>query len=570
MPAPLLYEEWAQVALPPDLEVVSAAVDRLRQGLLGQGAPAPTVEGIRLAVTEALTNSIKHGRAANDGPVIRLRWHWSNEWLEIQVSEPGSFQPPARWTDLPDDPMVESGRGGFLMAGQFDSLDHENQDGRHTLRLRKRLGPPPLTAAAAAELEKTLGAMTEDLSASYETLSALFKLAEALATTEGLPEFVEYVLRVQTLVDADSMYVRLRNEAGELAVVGSAQPFPGLPATIATRSPWIEAEVFNRGQERTVDAQTTLAADDPLRSQHGIAFVCPVYFQARQLGVCVVSRRDRSGYFTAAQISLIRTTSEFLGIACANAEARAQRLAQLRVQRELEIAAQIQQSLVPREFPNRRDWRVHGLCTNALEAGGDFFDVLETPAGVLLVIADVMGKGVPAALLAVVLRTAIRAHTGLAAHPGELLTRVSVQIAPDLERLGMFITAQAVFLEAGSSRVVYANAGHCPILVLPANGDLPRTLDEGGTPLGVSHTEQYSAHETRLARGERLLLLTDGIIEAERADGSRLGLDDFAREALRLRPLELSRVCAALVAFVARIESHQTDDRTLLAVQSLA
>ncbi len=146
-------------------------------------------------------------------------------------------------------------------------------------------------------------------------------------------------------------------------------------------------------------------------------------FQSRQLGVCVIARRTYDAFFTAGQIALARTTAEFLGIACANAELQAQRLAQLRVERELEIAAQIQQSLVPKEFPVRPDWRIHGLCVNAQEAGGDFFDVPEVPGGVLLVIADVMGKGVSAALLAVVLRTAVRAHAPLAANPGELLGR---------------------------------------------------------------------------------------------------------------------------------------------------
>ena len=122
-------------------------------------------------------------------------------------------------------------------------------------------------------------------------------------------------------------------------------------------------------------------------SDLGPAFVCPVHFQTRSLGVCVVSRHEPGSFFTAAQISLARTTAEFLGIACANAELQAQRLAQLRVQRELEIAAQIQQSLVPRDFPSRPDWEVHGTCVNALEAG----DLLGTPLDITLPTSAVAG-----------------------------------------------------------------------------------------------------------------------------------------------------------------------------------
>jgi serine phosphatase RsbU (regulator of sigma subunit) len=209
---------------------------------------------------------------------------------------------------------------------------------------------------------------------------------------------------------------------------------------------------------------------------------------------------------------------------------------------------------------------------NALEAGGDFFDVLEVRGGVMLVIADVMGKGVPAALLAVVLRTAVRAHVALAATPGELLNRVSVQIAPDLERLGMFITAQIVFLGTNSRAVTYASAGHCPMVVLPATGDGHRVLDEGGLPLGVAAGEIYTVGTTLLAPGERLLLVTDGILEATDEQGAELGLDGFARMSRALRGREPAQFCSALLGEVEIRDAGRppTDDRTLLAVQSLA
>lgn len=564
-------DEWTQVAIPPALSRVAPAVDCFCRALAAQGAPDPVVSGLRLALTEAVTNSVKHARLDPDEDEIRLGWRWNGEWLVVEVTEPGYFVPPAGWTDLPADPLVESGRGGFLMAGQVDELTHLNHRGHHTLRLRKRLGPPP-PPPDVAELELTLGAMTEDLSASYETLSALFKLAEALATTRDLPAFAGHALRLRGLIEADTMHVRLRDEKGALVLLGLAAPGLSLPPAIDGNADFLEATVFRTSQERTIDDGRSLAPGDPLHALGGVAFVCPIHFQTRHLGVCVVSRREPGNFFTAAQISLARTTAEFLGIACANAELQAQRLAQLRVQRELEIAAQIQQSLVPRDFPSRTDWAVHGMCVNALEAGGDFFDVLEVPGGVMLVIADVMGKGVPAALLAVVLRTAVRAHVALAATPGELLNRVSVQIAPDLERLGMFITTQVVFLGTNSRAVTYASAGHCPMIVLPAAGPGHRVLDEGGLPLGVSAGEVYAVGTTLLAPGERLLLVTDGILEAPDENGAELGLDGFAALGRKLAQREPAQFCQALLGEIAARDAGRapTDDRTLLAVHSLA
>jgi serine phosphatase RsbU (regulator of sigma subunit)/anti-sigma regulatory factor (Ser/Thr protein kinase) len=541
----------------------------LRNALTSQGAAADVVEAIRLGVTEALTNAVRHGKCPPGEPEIRLRWSWPDAWLTVDVVEPGFFEAPANWTELPADPLCEGGRGGFLIAEHFDELQHLNSLGRHTLRMRKNLGLPRFPATVAAELDKTLSAMTEDLSASYETLSALFRLAEALATTEDLGEFIAHAMRLRTLIDADAMHVRLRNPEDQLVLLGSDGPKSTTPTSLPAGGEELEARVFRSGLESTFDQRTPFASGDPLRNVQGVGFICPVYFQSRQLGVCVLVRHRPDSYFTAAQLSLARTTAEFLGIACANAEFQAQRLAQLRAQRELEIAAQIQQSLVPSQFPQRRDWAVYGVCVNALEAGGDFFDVMEVDGGVLIVIADVMGKGVPAALLAVVLRTAVRAHTAFATTPGELLNRVSAQIAPDLGRLGMFITAQVIYLKGRSADLCYANAGHCPIAIVGATGAKDRILDDGGLPLGVAETEKYATHEGRITGDERLLLTTDGIVESPDLNNAELGLSGLMTLARRAADESLPSACVQVIAELKQRDQGRpaADDRTLVLVQ---
>jgi serine phosphatase RsbU (regulator of sigma subunit)/anti-sigma regulatory factor (Ser/Thr protein kinase) len=567
----ITYESWAQMALPPNFEYIAPAVARFCDALAAEGATSEALHGLRLAVTEALTNSIKHGGTTPDAGGVQLRWMWRDEWLDVLVSEPGHYLPTEGWKELPADPLAESGRGGFLMAQATDELEHSNGAGRHTLRLRKRLGPPPLSLSTVATLESTLAEMTQDLSTSYETLSALFKLAEALATTEDLPAFAEHALQLRAVISADTMHLRFRDSRGQLQLLGASADGCHFPATLDPAGPSIEAEVFRTGIERTTGELLALDAADPLRELHGAAFVCPVYFQSRQLGVCVLGLRAPGAFFNTTQLSLARSCAQFLGIAYANADLQEQRRAQLRAQRELEIAAQIQQSLVPARFPVRPDWRMHGTCANALEAGGDFFDVLEAPGGLLLVIADVMGKGLPAALLAVIMRTAVRSHVDLAASPGRLLSEVSVQIAPDLARLGMFITAQVVFLEANSPRISYASAGHCPILAIAAGGATTRTFDEGGLPLGVAESERYSEYSETIAPDERIVLFTDGLIEAPDESGRQLGTDGLARAARDLHAADLGSMCARLLDFVHRRDAGRlpADDRTLLVAQRL-
>ena len=116
--------------------------------------------------------------------------------------------------------------------------------------------------------------------------------------------------------------------------------------------------------------------------------------------------------------------------------------------------------------------------------GGDFYDVLKINAhSALLVIADVMGKGIPAALFAAMLRTLIRAAPELTPQPAALLERVNRLLFPELSGMDMFITAQLAYVDAKARRLVVAGAGHCPLAVATPTG--VKTFSPEGMPLGI-------------------------------------------------------------------------------------
>ena len=133
----------------------------------------------------------------------------------------------------------------------------------------------------------------------------------------------------------------------------------------------------------------------------------------------------------------------------------------------------------------------------------------------------------------------------------------------------MFITAQLVFLEANSVSIAFANAGHCPPIAISGDGTA-RTLDEGGLPLGVSQEEHYLAWRTTLQPQERLLLVTDGILEAPDANGREFGLEGVIEASRHFRTESLDTLCAGILTQLEqRDPTHSaTDDRTLLAIQS--
>ena len=133
---------------------------------------------------------------------------------------------------------------------------------------------------------------------------------------------------------------------------------------------------------------------------------------------------------------------------------------------ELEIARGIQQSLLPRTFPKLRGFEISGFCLSARQVGGDFYDVIAPePGKALLVVADVMGKGIPAALFGATLHTLIRAAVESTFQPAALLKRVNRLIFDDLSRVDMFITASVALVDTFEETISVANAGHCPLLL---------------------------------------------------------------------------------------------------------
>lgn len=528
-PEPL---EWACVRVGRALEEVGPAVEAMGKWLRLRGVPDDAaLAEVTLAVTEALSNAVRHGGAgAVDGKFsARLAWSWSADELQVEVSEPGHYEPAAGWDQLPEDPLSEGGRGGFLITELMDAVEHRNAGGRHLLRMRRRLearGGSGLVATEAA-----LEAMTEDLGNAYETIAALFGLSEDLATSADLVAMARKSLaRLRPLMGADAAWVRLAAPGGVLRRLASDGIARG-PDELDIEGGAIEPVVARVGVERTLENRAALPPDDPLHAHGGCAFVCPFSFEGQLRGVLTVKRGVQSrGFFTAGQIALARTLADFLGIACANADLQAQRRAREQARRELEIAAQIQRALLPRVVAAHPAWEVAGLCAQAAEVGGDFFDVIDREDGSrLLVIADVMGKGVPAALMAATLRTALRSLAARCAGPAELLTEVNRQLCADLGSIDMFITAQLVWLSADGREARLANAGHCPPLLLDPAGAAPWWEETGGLPIGVSAGERYEESRHAVPAGARGWLMTDGALEAEDAAGEQLGAEALAR-----------------------------------------
>jgi anti-sigma regulatory factor (Ser/Thr protein kinase) len=187
-----------------------------------------------------------------------------------------------------------------------------------------------------------------------------------------------------------------------------------------------------------------------------------------------------------------------------------------------EIASALQQSLLVNKLPELPGLELAGFSRSAQNVGGDFYDALRIgdDSG-LLVIADVMGKGVLAAMFAAILRAVLRSLPGLTRQPAALLARVNHLLFGQLSSAERFITAQLAFVEANTRRMLVANAGHCPMLV--ANGSSVRSVSPEGMPLGILPDTVFASEMVELPCHCRVLLYTDGLTEALDTKGECYG-----------------------------------------------
>jgi sigma-B regulation protein RsbU (phosphoserine phosphatase) len=190
---------------------------------------------------------------------------------------------------------------------------------------------------------------------------------------------------------------------------------------------------------------------------------------------------------------------------------------------ELEIARKIQHSLLPKVIPSVPGFGVSGFCVSARQVGGDFYDVLRlSPDLILMVVADVMGKGVPAALFAATLRTLLRNTVQWVHRPGRLLSRINRLMYDDLSGVDMFITGMLALVDTRVGRLVVASAGHCPLLLADGHGEI-ESIAPDGMPLGIVEDFDFEEEVVPLSRSSCALLYTDGLTDARNPNGDSFG-----------------------------------------------
>lgn len=243
-----------------------------------------------------------------------------------------------------------------------------------------------------------------------------------------------------------------------------------------------------------------------------------------------------------------RTLSLFANqaaIALENAKLHKLALDKERLEREMELAAEIQQQILPKGMPEIPGFEVAGWNRPARLVGGDYFDVHDDHNGHYgLVVGDVTGKGMPAALLVSTLHSALRVLLDRMEVSPELIERLNRHIY-ESSSINKFITLLLATLDCRSHRLVYLNAGHNPGLLLRRSGE-PLHLSSAGLPLGLMPQSKYGASEIELEPGDLVCIYSDGITECEGPEEEEFGLDRLIEVLRKNRDRPLGEIIEAI------------------------
>jgi sigma-B regulation protein RsbU (phosphoserine phosphatase) len=255
-------------------------------------------------------------------------------------------------------------------------------------------------------------------------------------------------------------------------------------------------------------------------------------------------------------------------IALENAQLHRQALEKERLERELELAAEIQRALLPGRMPSPPGLEIVGWSRPTRQVGGDYYGHLALQGGRIgLVVADVTGKGMPAAILVSTLHSAIHLLLERAAPDEETIAKLNQHIA-ESSGANKFITMLLVEIDPRGDRLGFLNAGHNPGLLLRADGTVER-LTASGLPLGLLRSATYTYRQVAHGPGDLLCLYSDGITECVSPADEEFGEDRLIEYLAHHRAAPLSELLSGLEHAVTEFAAGQpqADDQTIVLVR---
>lgn len=414
-----------------------------------------------------------------------------------------------------------------------------------------------------------------------DRLDLLYRLSQTFNSTLDLEEVLNRVMdEVIAAVRAERGFIMLLDEEGKLTFQvarGIDRQTIDDPRFQISRG--IVDQVARLGKPvLTSDAQT-----DARFSMHqsvkilGLSSIlcASLTLKGKTSGVIYVDNRVQAGMFSPSDLDLLAAIASNAAIAIENARLYQLAVEKGRLERELQMARQVQASMLPDERPQIPGWEFVGRWLPARQVAGDFYDFFPCEGDQLgLVIADVADKGMPAALFMALTRTILRASLGSAPSPVEGITHANRLICSDSSD-GMFVTLFYAQLQPGSDVLTYVNAGHNPPYHYRRKANEGQgglfELGRTGMALGVLDDATYKQRCLKLEPGDFILLYTDGATDALNKDGGEFGLERLAHGLVKNHGLSGEEIVSALEREIRDFSGSVDpfDDITLMLIKRL-
>jgi len=406
-----------------------------------------------------------------------------------------------------------------------------------------------------------------------QELTALFNISTMLSGTRGLQSILDRITRaVAEALRVKSCSLRLLDEHRDELVIKSVhglseQYLKKGPVTMAS-SPIDRAALT--GQPVYIRDMTS---DDrviyPHESQReGIvsSLVVGMLFKERPIGVLRVYTAEVHE-FTDVERKLLQSIASQAAVAIENARLQEEALEKDRLERQVQIAAEVQRRMMPAHPPKPPGLDISALYVPCFELGGDFYDFI--PLGdhsVGITVADVVGKGLPASLMMASVRAAMRAQADNVYDLDEIISRVNKSMSLDM-RANEFITLWYGVFDYAHRQLTYCSAGHEPA-ILVRDGRM-RELDTGGMVIGVDPQQHYDKEVVQLQKGDVIWIYTDGVPDAMNYKGDKFGKPRM-RECLLAHLREpAEQICRQMLWETRRFVglNRRTDDTTMVVVK---
>jgi serine phosphatase RsbU (regulator of sigma subunit) len=412
-----------------------------------------------------------------------------------------------------------------------------------------------------------------DLDAVYRKLETIYAIAAAISSTVDLDtllnEILDHLFRVFPYADRGAIML-LDAESGQVVprVVRSRRGGPESGQFLISRT--IVNEVLTH--RRSV-LSGDVARDGRLNplvtniSSHSM-IAAPLLYREQLLGILHVTSADMWHPFGRGDLDMLTGIASQCGIAIGNANMHQELLKQQRLAQDLRFAEQVQRSFLPQRLPNVPGFAFASHYDPAFEVGGDFYDLIDLGDGCTgLLIGDVSGKGVGAALRMARMSSELRFCAMAEAQPAAVMARANRTLL-ETSQDEIFVTALYARLDPRTRMLTLSNAGHLPPMIRHTiEGDVTRVEGATGLALGVLAEAVFEQEEVQLMPGDTVLLYTDGLTEAENLTQEQYGFDRLERS-LAPGPSDADAILRRVLTDVRTHvgDAPQYDDLTVVAV----